>query len=134
MCVTVLPCIVNESILMPVHLKAKAPNVAIELKLEDLENCLKGMIEQHVESVPAVGSREKLSADILCRLSSIPPALSSRNPPTYISELYLWTSGGSCIPSVVISLSVRPFITMVVPDPGQKLTSTVLIPILHCHT
>lgn len=67
MCVTVLPYIVNESILM--HLKAKAPNVAIE-KFEDLENCLKGMIEQHVESVPPVGSREKLSADILSGMTA----------------------------------------------------------------
>ena len=43
--------------------KVKAPSMAIE-KFKDLEDCMKGMIEQHVESVPVVVSRETLSADI----------------------------------------------------------------------
>ena len=46
-------------------IKAKAPNVTIT-KFQDLEDYMKGLIKQHVESVlPGVGSREELRAEIL---------------------------------------------------------------------
>ena len=47
--------------------KAKAPKVAI-VKLQDLEEYMQGIIEQHLEpeSVPpTLGSREELRAEIL---------------------------------------------------------------------
>jgi hypothetical protein len=60
------PYITLESCLIPSNLvKSKAPDVPIK-DFKDLEEYLKGIIEQHVESVPpALGAREELKAEIL---------------------------------------------------------------------
>jgi hypothetical protein len=60
--------IIHGSFLM--FVKAKAPNVGFK-KFKDLEDYIRGLIEQHVESVPpTLGSREELRAEILSGMTA----------------------------------------------------------------